>query len=703
MSKDISNITKHIHKREGCIDIDTPEGIWRDYKNLDPDRETIWTSIRENAATYPDKDLLGERTYDADTKKFGDYEWMTYSQVLVTTNSIGSSLLALHCGLERQDPIAIYSNNSREWVLCEFGALSQGMVIVPLYATFGAAAIGYILKQTGLKCAFCAIESLPSLADTVEYARTPEARAQYRDDGDTEADLDIHLNTIVVMRTPPGPKQGTRPAAELLERFRALGVRVVEWDEFVALGKAEVHAPAPGEPMERHSIIYTSGTSGFPKGAVFNYKAWTVTCDKVSKHPALGECTSNVHYSFLPLAHVYEQAFMNVMVRFGGAIGFNSGSLGRIMDDVAVLRPTFMLGVPRVWKKIYDTITGVVNNMGFIKRALFNYAVSACKTARRTGVPTWVDWNYYVLDTVKQKLGGRVRFICSGAAPLPAELNEWLGAVFNVEVIQIYGLTETSGGILSTVAPSSNDNLACVGYGCLFGTVRLADCPEMGYVTSENPPRGEIQYKGPSLLTEYYKRPDITAESFTEEGFFCTGDIGQLNEDGTVSIIDRKKNLFKLSQGEYIPAELLETTFSHTPIIAQIWIHGDSNESFIVAFVVPSLDDLAKRPGLPQNVKELVETAAKNPKGPEARALCDREDIRKLFLDEIATLARKKNFPHFQYPKAVYLDPVAWDTDNDLCTPTFKLKRNALRAKYQDVFNALVSEVKKSMPSQPSK
>ena len=720
-TKDISNITKHIQRKKGYIDINPPEGIWRDFSNLDHERDTIWTCLESNATKYPTKEFLGERSYDATTKHFGDYQWMTYPEALQAATTIGSSLLALDCGLARQDPVAIYSANSREWVLCEFGVLSQGFVLVPLYATFGAAALGYILRQTHLKCVLCSAESLPSLADTVEYARTPEAEAQYRESEanagnatDNSSDNSIDLRAVVVMRTPPGPKQ--RSAQELptplLERFRAQGVRVVKWTEFEELGRARNAKAAPGRSQEVHSIIYTSGTSGFPKGAVFDNRAWTVTCDKVSKHPALGDPAENVHYSFLPLAHVYEQAFVNVMVRYGASVGFNSGSLGRIMEDVAALRPTFMLGVPRVWKKIYDTVTAAVNNAGFLKRMLFNYAVSARRTAVRTGVPTWIDWNYYVLDAVKAKLGGRVRFVCSGAAPLPPDLNEWLTAVFNVEVIQIYGLTETSGGVLATVHPHSSSNLACVGYACLFGTVRLADCPEMGYITGceeeeegserELLPRGEVQYKGLSLLREYYRRPDLTAEAFTKDGFFCTGDIGQLNADGTVSIIDRKKNLFKLSQGEYIPAELLETTFSHTPLVAQVWIHGDSSESFIVALVVPSFPDLAAWPALPADLREPALAAAKDPRSPAARALCDRAELRRLFLDEITGLARQKNFPHFQYPKAVYLEPVPWDTDNDLCTPTFKLKRNALRAKYKVVIQNLVDEVKGAASSSSS-
>jgi long-chain acyl-CoA synthetase len=184
-------------------------------------------------------------------------------------------------------------------------------------------------------------------------------------------------------------------------------------------------------------------------------------------------------------------------------------------------------------------------------------------------------------------------------------------------------------------------------------------------------------------MTCYYKQPELTAESIDAEGFFHTGDIAQLNEDGTLSLIDRRKNLFKLSQGEYVPCELLETLFSRSSVITQCLIHGESTDSFVIALVVPNLEVLSRVPTLsPQLKVRAAAVATKPPESPEARQFCNEKEVVDYVHAELIRVAQENDLPGFQRPRAVYLDPVPWTVELDLATPTFKLKRPAIRAKY---------------------
>jgi len=310
----------------------------------------------------------------------------------------------------------------------------------------------------------------------------------------------------------------------------------------------------------------------------------------------------------------------------------------------------------------------------------------------------------------------------SGAAPISTDLAAWLARVFQVELAQIYGLTECSGGAISSIkqlavvaAEAANDRNVIhtpSGYPCPYGIVRLIDVPELGYSVALSPsnpkPRGEVLLRGPYNIREYYKNPEATAEAIDENGFFHTGDIAEFDpKDSSLAIVDRRKNIFKLSQGEYIPCEQLETQLTSSPYVSQIWIHGESTDNFIIAVVIPSFEALQDCQNISENSRRLAATAFRKActgpvaerveDSPEAIELCESQEIIDFIMQQLLALCVQNQLPHFQYPRAVLLDPISWTTENNLVTPSFKLKRPFLKERFAARFADFIPRVRREV------
>jgi long-chain acyl-CoA synthetase len=314
-----------------------------------------------------------------------------------------------------------------------------------------------------------------------------------------------------------------------------------------------------------------------------------------------------------------------------------------------------------------------------VKRQLFNYAYSAKLAAlRESGELAHGLWDRLVFSKISAVVGGRVRFILSGSAPLSSNVQDFLRIVFSCPVIQGYGLTETTAVISAQdLGDTSSGN---VGAPQICTEVKLVDVPEMGYTSSGPVQQGEICARGPTIFRGYYKMPEKTAEDIDRDGWFHTGDIGQWLPNGALKIIDRKKNIFKLAQGEYVAAEYLETVYLKSKFVAQIFVYGDSFKNFLVAIVVPDPDVLlpwAKRQGYPENLVEL----------------CKDERVKKAVFASMTKVAQDSNLKGFERVKNIFLEPSPWTPENIL-TPTMKMKRADAKKKYSAAIDKLYADVK---------
>ncbi|GFP86723.1 long chain acyl-coa synthetase 4 [Phtheirospermum japonicum] len=383
---------------------------------------------------------------------------------------------------------------------------------------------------------------------------------------------------------------------------------------------------------------------------------------------------NDVYLSYLPLAHIFDRVIEECFINNGGSIGFWRGDVKLLVEDIGILKPTIFCAVPRVLERIYTGLQQKISAGGFVKHTMFNLAYSLKLRNMRKGrkhAEASPLCDKVVFSKIKQGLGGNVRVILSGAAPLASHVEEFLRVVS--------GLTETCAGTFVTI-PDELSMLGTVGPPVPNVDVCLESVPEMGYDALSSTPRGEVCVRGDTLFSGYFKREDLTKEVFID-GWFHTGDIGQWQPDGSLKIVDRKKNIFKLSQGEYVAVENLENIYGLVPDIDSIWIYGNSFESCLVAVINP-------------NQQAVERWAEQNGLSGDFNALCENPKVKEYFLGELSRIAKEKKLKGFEFVRAVHLDPVPFDMERDLITPTFKKKRPQMLKYYQSVIDNMYKSVK---------
>nr|GEW00733.1 long chain acyl-CoA synthetase 6, peroxisomal-like [Tanacetum cinerariifolium] len=390
-----------------------------------------------------------------------------------------------------------------------------------------------------------------------------------------------------------------------------------------------------------------------------------------------------IYISYLPLAHIYERVAQFNLAYFGVGIGFYQGDNLKLMDDMVALRPTIFFSVPRVYNKLYAGITNAVKSSGGLKQRLFNTAYNAKKHAILNGKNSSAMWDTLVFNKIKGMLGGQVRFMLSAASPLSADVLDFLRVCFGCIFLEAYGMTENSCAISNI---DVGDNLCGhIGSPSPACEIKLVDVPEMDYTSADKPhPRGEICVRGPTVFQGYYKDEAQTRDTIDEDGWLHTGDIGIWLPEGRLKIIDRKKNIFKLAQGEYVAAEKIENVYVNCKFVAQCFVYGDSLKSSLVAVI--SLD---------QDVFKAW-VAAEGIEYKDLRQLCNDPRVKAAVLADMTQVAKKAQLRGFECVKAVTLVVEPFTMENGLLTPTFKLKRPQAKAYFSKAIDAMYAEISES-------
>jgi len=383
-------------------------------------------------------------------------------------------------------------------------------------------------------------------------------------------------------------------SAEDAEKARAAGLKIFHFNDVVKAGEEnpQVVLREP-KPESIYMFCYTSGTTGDAKGAKITHYG-LVGNTSFWDYSKVDWTNDDVVLSYLPLAHAYEQSTLIKSIAVGFQIGYYSGDVLKLMEDVVVLKPTVFNTVPRILNRIYSKILeGVATKSGFAQW-LFNKAIKEKAEAYKiSGSLAHSTYDATVLKTIRPILGGRVRAMTTGAAPINADVLAFLQVAFSAHIHEGYGQTEA---LITTLTDKNDINSA----GTVGGPVptirfRLKDIPEMGYLHTDKPyPRGELQFYGNTLFKGYYKNPERTAEAFSEDGWINSGDVSVILPNGNIKIIDRAKNIFKLAQGEYVAPEKLENIYVQAGLVGQIFVYGDSLQSFLVGIVVPDPEVLPK-------------------------------------------------------------------------------------------------------------
>ncbi|KAI8923233.1 hypothetical protein BC831DRAFT_472173 [Entophlyctis helioformis] len=609
------------------------------------------------------------------------FVFSTYADLLKSRTDFGCGLQEIYNNVIKGDPaekwhLALFSINRAEWIIADLGAQAFSVPVVALYDTLGADTTEFILTHADVPIVVATIDKVPLLLSLA--AKTPK------------------LKSIIAINPLPTSalKVGVADPLQMCKQWAAeKGIALFSFEDVLAIGAKKPIPFRPPTPNDTFCLCYTSGTTGNPKGAVITHA--NMMAVQRATHMAYGINNTDVHISYLPLAHIFERVVMTSVLGVGGSVGFFRGDVALLIEDMGLLRPTLFPSVPRLLNRIYDRITQQALHSGSaVKAALFQRALdSKIANLRTNGSLTHSIWDPLVFAKAQALLGGRVRLIVSASAPITGEVMEFLRVVFACQVQEAYGQTETTGGLTSTWAGDyARGNVGP----CLpCNEVKLVSVPEMNYHAKEN--KGEIWVRGPNVFSGYLKDEKKTRETITEDGWLMTGDIGVIDARGRVSIVDRKKNIFKLAQGEYIAPEKIENSYLKSALVAQIFVHGDSLQSELVAVVVPD-PEMAVKWGVSKGLlpastplADVVRQPGQAPH-PATVEICAKKEFKDAVLADMTAIGKADKLLGFEFVKAIHLEPNMFSIETGLLTPTFKLKRNEAAIVYREQINAMYKE-----------
>lgn len=601
-----------------------------------PKISTLYEAFQRGYQIDPNAPFIGHRQMELEG---APYAWQTYQNVLDRFLDVGSALV--HKGCRVQDRVGIYAKNTPSWSIIMHACSAYNVTLVPLYDTLGPKAMSHILNTCELEIVFVDGNLLYNI---LKWAS------------------DTKLKLLVVI--------GSDISAESLERSALLDIQVMTLMDFELLGSDCRTVPRLPSSEDIALICYTSGTTGTPKGAIISHG--NIAACSVGLKANLNTFVldnKDILISYLPLAHVYQFAIECFFAYLGARIGYFQGDLKQLLNDFETLKPTVIPSVPRVLNKAFDRINSLAHRKPLIGK-LFDMGLASKLTEVENGIYRRNSiWDYTLFKKVQRSFGGNCRLLITGSAPCRGDILQWYRAILGCFVMEGFGQTEMSG--VGSMSLEGDHSVGHIGVPLPCLEVKLADVPEKEYFSKDN--RGEICFRGPTVCKGYYKDPVKTAEAIDEEGWLHSGDIGKWTKHGCLAIIDRKKNLFKLAQGEYIAPDKIEAIYEQAPIVSQCFVYGETLKASLVGIVVPDEVALSKMDP-PLTVQEFVNDP--NSAG--------------MVLQIIQTVGQKE-LKSFEQVRHVSLVASPFSVENNLMTPTMKKRREAITAAYLDSLQSMMS------------
>lgn len=562
------------------------------------------------------------------TKTAGSWVSMSTATFLTKANEMSLALLAL--GIEKGERVALISTNRVEWNVMDIALQQIGAIVVPLYPTISSEDYKYIFNDAAMRYAFVGnseiLERLnavkleiPSLLTIFSFDQLPDA-TYYLD---------------------------------LIEAGKSIDSSRVN----------ELKANVQNEDLV--TIIYTSGTTGNPKGVMLSHN--NLLSNVLATEPIIPANEKSPVLTFLPICHVYERMLHYLYMRVGASVYF-AESMDTIGDNIREVKPEVFSAVPRLIEKVFDRIMAKGEELKGMKRTLFFWAVKLAESYDFEGKSYWYQFQLFIARKLifskwKAALGGNVRAIASGSAALQPRLARIFFAA-QIPILEGYGLTETSPVV----------SVNCLKNGVKFGTVGLLIAGVRVKIADD----GEILVKGPNVMLGYYNNQTATDEVMDEEGWFKTGDIGELEKGTFLKITDRKKEIFKTSGGKYIIPQVMENKFKESRFIEQVMIVGES-QKFPAALIVPNI----------HFIKEWAERKAIDFSTDTAEAIVSDPKVVARIEREINTL--NAGFGNWEQVKRFALLPNEFTINSGELTPTLKLKRKFITQKYQEIITGFYS------------
>ena len=552
-------------------------------------------------------------------------------------------------GLSRGDCVVIFALNRAEWDITNLGCVFGNHVTVPLYDSLGQDGFKFVLNQCEAKIAFCGDKSKVETIVAAKQSGAPISHVIFFEEFDEKS---------------RGALKDVEVSCESFENFMAKGNE--------SFGHSKIHE-SEAEEDDVATIIYTSGTTGNPKGVVLTHKGWVASISAGYSVVTYGKYgavlnSSSVMFSYLPSAHSLNLAATYIIFAVGASVVYYSRDVSRLMDDLKTAKPSVLPMVPRLLNRIHSKIQEGASK-STLKRKLLHMAISdkLKRIEARSQTPNYL-FELTVMRKIQRSMGGNVKIIMTGSAPISKEVIDFSRAAFGCPVIEAYGQSESFAGITATIP--GDIQTGHIGPPLKTMMIKLVNVKDMGYKSASD--EGEICYKGTNVMREYYKNPEETKEIVDEEGWVHSGDIGRWLPNGVLKIVDRKKNLFKLSQGEYISAEKVENIYIMSNLVNNVFVHGDSLQDFLVAIV--DIDDEA--------VQKFLANQISNGKGDNAEDFsrhmlnCERNsELKNHILTDLQKFAKSKGLSSLETVKNIHFAEVPFTVENNMLTPTMKLKR----------------------------
>ncbi|CAJ0959555.1 unnamed protein product, partial [Mesorhabditis belari] len=639
-----------------------------------PGKDTADKLWRHVVSIYGDKDALGtRRLLEVVQEKqpngrlfekwsLGEYEWMSYKDVERNVQQLAAGIKDLSAGLD--DPkVVIYAETRAHWLIVALACFRAKVTVVTVYATLGEEAIASAINETEAFMLVTSAELVEKIGSNI-CSKCPTVHTlMYFPPVDTTSsgpDLEVYRNQFKHIFTFSALKD--RSAKPILE--------------------------STAEPSDLALIMYTSGTTGQAKGVMLLHSNLVAAIAGQGNGVKKILTDADTYIGYLPLAHILEMDAELTALSRGCRVGYSSpltlhDRASKILKgthgDCYALRPTVMAAVPAIMDRIFKAVTEEVAASPRFMQELFKLNYERKRARYQDGYCSpFLD--RIIFKKIRKLLGGKLRGVLSGGAPLNPETQRFMNICMCCPVIQGYGLTESCGA--ACIADTEDLSTGTVGPPVRCARIALREWSEAGYSPYSDPSTGEILISGPHIAAGYWKQPEKTREDFIEHKglrYFATGDIGLKRDDGSLTIIDRKKDLVKLSSGEYVSLAKVECALLNCPIVDNICVYGNSLEDSTIALVVPNAKHL-------QKIAEEVSVTST-----DIATLCREDSVVKAFKKKMEEHAIKNKLHKSEIPSAIHLCEEEWTPQSGLLTEALKLKRKPIEKKYE------------TMPLQPNR
>ena len=593
------------------------------------------------------------------------YKYETCQEVLDTIHNVGRGLVKIGMvPAGNSDKLHIFASTSHKWMKMYLGSQSQAIPIVTAYDTLGESGLTHSIWQTESTAMFTDNNLLSKLVHPLaNVEKTGKIRyIIYNEELDPN---DCRLNGRLYSEA--------RAALDQIKQIRP-DIKFYSFNEIVSIGRSATNEidPHPPKPDDLSCIMYTSGSTGDPKGVVLKHSNIVAGIAGVS-HNVIDDFVDKNHrvIAFLPLAHIFELVFELVGFYWGAVIGYanvktlSPTSVRNCRNDIQEFRPTLMVGVAAVWETIRKGIIQQINALPKFTQKIFWTAYYTKLKLKKWHLPGGDAIGNLVFRKIKQATGGQLKYMCNGGSALSYDAQEFLTNVLCPMLVG-YGLTETVA-CAAVVAPEHFEYGVA---GDLTGsiTAKLVDAEELGYFAKNN--QGEIWLKGAPVLSEYYKNPEETKNVLTADGWFKTGDIGEWTPNGHLKIIDRKKNLVKTLNGEYIALEKLESVYRSNRYVQNICVYADQNQVKPVGIIVPVFPVVSKL---------AVKLGVMQPDDSLENHIHDTR-LRNAILSDMLETGRSQGLNGIELLQGIAIVGEEWTPENGFVTSAQKLKRRDILA-----------------------